>query len=75
MSVPNADFASGRVARCPIHFLERYWDTSFRRFIRSDGAILSRRDSVVVLPTAVGKSLFQAPSLCSGLAWLCALTR
>ncbi len=46
--------------------LERYWGyTSFRPLQRDAmDAILSRRDSVVVLPTGGGKSLcFQAPAL------------
>ena len=49
-----------------IHVLERYWGyTSFRPLQRQAmDAILSRRDSVVVLPTGGGKSLcFQAPAL------------
>ena len=49
-----------------IHVLERYWGyTSFRPLQREAmDAILSRRDSVVVLPTGGGKSLcFQAPAL------------
>ena len=49
--------------------LERYWGyTSFRPLQRDAmDAILSRRDSVVVLPTGGGKSLcFQAPALVSG---------
>ena len=46
--------------------LERYWGyTSFRPLQRDAmGAILSGRDSIVVLPTGGGKSLcFQAPAL------------
>src|SRR5688572_21386208 len=46
--------------------LERYWGyTSFRPLQREAmDAILSRRDSVVVLPTGGGKSLcFQAPAM------------
>ena len=49
-----------------VHVLERYWGyTSFRPLQREAmDAILSRRDSVVVLPTGGGKSLcFQAPAL------------
>jgi ATP-dependent DNA helicase RecQ len=49
--------------------LERYWGyTSFRPLQRDAmDAILSRRDSVVVLPTGGGKSLcFQAPALVGG---------
>jgi ATP-dependent DNA helicase RecQ len=49
-----------------IRVLERYWGyTSFRPLQRQAmDAILSRRDSVVVLPTGGGKSLcFQAPAL------------
>src|SRR3954468_16797682 len=48
------------------HALERYWGyTSFRPLQREAmAAILSRRDSTVVLPTGGGKSLcFQAPAL------------
>jgi ATP-dependent DNA helicase RecQ len=48
------------------HVLERYWGyTSFRPLQREAmAAILSRRDSTVVLPTGGGKSLcFQAPAL------------
>ncbi|MGE0815056.1 MAG: DNA helicase RecQ [Vicinamibacterales bacterium] len=46
--------------------LERYWGyTAFRPLQREAmGAILDRRDSVVVMPTGAGKSLcFQAPAL------------
>jgi ATP-dependent DNA helicase RecQ len=49
-----------------LHVLERYWGyTSFRPLQREAmDAVLSRRDSVVVLPTGGGKSLcFQAPAL------------
>ena len=49
-----------------LHVLERYWGyTSFRPLQRDAmDAILSGRDSVVVLPTGGGKSLcFQAPAL------------
>src|SRR3954451_10182225 len=49
--------------------LSRYWGyTSFRPLQRDAmDAILSRRDSLVVLPTGGGKSLcFQAPALVSG---------
>ena len=48
------------------HVLERYWGyTSFRPLQREAmAAILSGRDSTVVLPTGGGKSLcFQAPAL------------
>jgi ATP-dependent DNA helicase RecQ len=52
--------------------LERYWGyTSFRPLQREAmDAIVSRRDSLVVMPTGAGKSLcFQAPALLgSGLA-------
>ena len=46
--------------------LERYWGYSSFRPLQRDamGAILSGRDSIVVLPTGGGKSLcFQAPAL------------
>jgi ATP-dependent DNA helicase RecQ len=46
--------------------LERYWGyTSFRPLQREAmDAVLSQRDSVVVMPTGGGKSLcFQAPAL------------
>src|SRR6187455_3626192 len=49
--------------------LERYWGyTSFRPLQREAmAAILSGRDSVVVLPTGGGKSLcFQAPAVVDG---------
>jgi ATP-dependent DNA helicase RecQ len=49
--------------------LSRYWGyTSFRPLQRDAmDAILSRRDSLVVLPTGGGKSLcFQAPALAAG---------
>jgi len=49
-----------------LHVLERYWGyTSFRPLQRQAmDAILTGRDSVVVLPTGGGKSLcFQAPAL------------
>jgi ATP-dependent DNA helicase RecQ len=49
-----------------LNVLERYWGyTSFRPLQREAmDAVLSRRDSVVVLPTGGGKSLcFQAPAL------------
>src|SRR5262249_48487617 len=52
--------------------LERYWGyTTFRPLQREAmDAILSRRDSLVVMPTGAGKSLcFQAPALLgNGLA-------
>ena len=53
------------------HLLEKYWVFSFRPLQREAmDAVMSGRDSLLVLPTGGGKSLcFQAPALaCDGLA-------